>query len=127
MNFSDPSGKPRPASILPMINVVFLLLIFFLMTANLIKPEPFEVTPPKSTSDTDPKVERVLYVDKTGRMSFEGEEGNAALVALATISETNSVVQVRADAQLEAKVVSGLLRGLAQAGLNRVELVVARK
>lgn len=127
MNFSDPSGKPRPGSILPMINVVFLLLIFFLMTANLTKPEPFEVTPPQSTSDTDPKVERVLYVEKTGRMYFEGAEGNAALVALATISEANSVVQVRADGRLEAKVMSRLLRDLAQAGLNRVELVVARK
>jgi biopolymer transport protein ExbD len=108
-----------------MINVVFLLLIFFLMTSNLAKPEPFEVSPPRSTSDIEPEVERMLYVDKTGRMSFEGAEGEGALAELAAKSETENVIQIRADGELDAKVMARLLNDLAKAGLTKVELVVA--
>ncbi|MGR3522560.1 MAG: biopolymer transporter ExbD, partial [Paracoccus sp. (in: a-proteobacteria)] len=34
-----------------MINVVFLLLIFFLLTAQIAPAPPFDVTPPDSRSD----------------------------------------------------------------------------
>ena len=77
MDFSAPPRRPRTESIVPMINVVFLLLIFFLMTSNLATPEPFEVTPPSATSGTAPEIEYTLYVDKSGQTSFEGNEGAA--------------------------------------------------
>ncbi|MDA7967234.1 biopolymer transporter ExbD, partial [Ruegeria sp.] len=116
--------KPRAESIVPMINVVFLLLIFFLMTSNLAQPDPFEVTPPNAMSDIEPEVERILYVDKTGRTAFEEAEGPAALTAIATAAETDQVIQIRADAELEAKELARLLQDLSAAGLSRVELIV---
>ncbi|MEM1005931.1 MAG: biopolymer transporter ExbD [Pseudomonadota bacterium] len=125
MDFSEPPRRARAESIVPMINVVFLLLIFFLMTSNLATPEPFEVTPPNAAFQAEPEVERILYVDKTGRTAFEGHEGDAAFTVLSDISTTDSVIQIRADAELEAKAMAGLLRRLATAGLTRVELVVA--
>ncbi|WP_037308709.1 ExbD/TolR family protein [Ruegeria halocynthiae] len=127
MDFSEPPRPPRAESIVPMINVVFLLLIFFLMTSNLAQPEPFEITPPQSVSTTKPEVEQVLYVDKTGRTSFQGNEGDAALSALAAISGTDSTIQIRADAGLEAVALARLLNQLAHVGFGRVELVVAPK
>jgi biopolymer transport protein ExbD len=107
-----------------MINVVFLLLIFFLMTSSLATPEPFEVTPPRASSKTEPQVERIIYVDKTGKIAFEGIEGEAALTAIASVSETSPVLQLRADADLEARVLAKLLKELTAAGLSRVELIV---
>lgn len=125
MDFSENLRKPRAESIVPMINVVFLLLIFFLMTSNLAQPEPFEINPPNASLDAEPEVDRILYIDETGRTSFDGVEGEAALAALAAISEAEQVIQLRADAELEAKKMAELLRELAEAGLSRVELVVA--
>lgn len=125
MDFSEPPRPPRAESIVPMINVVFLLLIFFLMTSNLVRPEPFEVTPPTAATDTEPQEEVVLFVDKSGRMSFDGAEDTAAVQALAGLQAQQPVVQLRADAELEARVLAGLLRDLATAGLVRVDLVVA--
>ena len=90
MDFSDPPRKPRAESIVPMINVVFLLLIFFLMSSNLTRPEPFEIALPRSTSEIEPEVERVLYVDAAGRSHFEGAEGDAALAAVTAISGPDS-------------------------------------
>lgn len=127
MDLSDPPRKPRAESIVPMINVVFLLLIFFLMTSNLAKPEPFEIAPPEASSNIEPEVERMLYVDKDGLTSFEGSQGDKALSALAEISSTDNIIQVRADGALEATVMAGLLRELTALGLTRVELVVAPK
>ncbi|NVO58319.1 biopolymer transporter ExbD [Rhodobacteraceae bacterium B1Z28] len=124
MDFSAPPRRPRSESIVPMINVVFLLLIFFLMTSNLTTPEPFDVTPPNATSEIEPEMERILYVDKTGRISFEGTEDTAALSAITAISSTDQIIQMRADAELEASVLAGLLQKLASAGLSRVELIV---
>ena len=127
MDLSDAPRRPRAESIVPMINVVFLLLIFFLMTSRLAQPDPFEVTPPEAALDRTPEAEATLYVDKSGRLSFDGAEGEAALARLATLSGQDAVIQLRADAALEAAKAAALLADLASAGFARVELVVSPK
>jgi biopolymer transport protein ExbD len=108
-----------------MINVVFLLLIFFLMTSRLAQPDPFEVTPPEAALDTPLEAQATLYVDKSGKLSFDGFEGDAALSRLADVSSQDAVLQLRADAELEAAAAAGLLGQLSAAGFARVELVVS--
>ncbi|MGR3759149.1 ExbD/TolR family protein [Roseobacteraceae bacterium NS-SX3] len=124
MDLTDPTRRPRAESIVPMINVVFLLLIFFLMTSRLAQPEPFEVTPPEAGPDTEAKAEAVLYIDAKGRMHFDGAEGEAALARLAGAAGEDGTVQLRADARLEAAALARILRQLAASGLSRAELAV---
>ncbi|EDZ44945.1 transport energizing protein, ExbD/TolR family [Rhodobacterales bacterium Y4I] len=124
MDLTDPPRRPRSESIVPMINVVFLLLIFFLMTSRLAKPDPFEVTPPEAALDTEAAAEAVLYVDAQGQMHFDGTGGEAAIARLAAAGAGSSVVQLRADAGLEAAALARILRQLAAAGLSRAELTV---
>jgi len=124
MDLTDPPRRPRGESIVPMINVVFLLLIFFLMTSRLARPEPFEVTPPEAGLDTEAKAEAVLFIDAEGRMHFDGAEGEAAVARLAAASTDTRAVQLRADARLEAAALARILRQLAAAGLSRAELAV---
>ena len=127
MDFSEPSRRPRTESIVPMINVVFLLLIFFLMTSQIAPPEPFEVSPPSADSETDPSADAVFFVDKSGRMSFQQAEGEAAIMKAASFDEDAKIIQVRADSELEAKKLATILRDLSQAGLPRIELVVSQR
>jgi len=127
MDFSDPPRCRRAESIVPMINVVFLLLIFFLMTSRLAQPDPFEVTPPVADLDTPLEAQATLYVDKTGRLSFDDLKGEAALQRLTEVSTADAVLQLRADAALEAATAARLLRDLSTAGFARVELVVSPK
>ncbi|MTJ04388.1 MAG: biopolymer transporter ExbD [Sediminimonas qiaohouensis] len=127
MDLSEPPKRPRGESIVPMINVVFLLLIFFLMTSQLASPEPFEVTPPEAETDAEVEAEPVLFVSAEGRIVFDGHEGPQAIAALAGQQEEGFVIQLRADSGLEAKKLAAILRDLSQAGLSRVELVVAHK
>ncbi|MCD9146262.1 ExbD/TolR family protein [Pseudophaeobacter flagellatus] len=124
MDFSSPPRRPRAESIVPMINVVFLLLIFFLMTSRLAQPDPFEIVPPSAALEAEAEADPVLYIDAAGRMHFDGSEGKAALVRLSQIGGEAPMVLLRADAKLEAKALAGILRQLAAAGLGRAELVV---
>ncbi len=125
MDLTDPPRRPRAESIVPMINVVFLLLIIFLMTSQLSRPEPFEVSPPTATTDGEAEADPVLFLDKDGRLAFEDARGQGAIAALAALTPDNGLVQMRADGAVEAKTVARTLRDLAAAGLSRVELVVA--
>ncbi|WP_146346804.1 ExbD/TolR family protein [Phaeobacter marinintestinus] len=127
MDFSEPPRRRRQESIVPMINVVFLLLIFFLMTSHLATPDPFDVTLPDAVSEKQPESELILYVDKTGLLSFDDHEGQAAVAALTARSDAHSIIQMRADGALDSGVAARLLSDLAEAGLSRVELVVSPK
>lgn len=125
MDLTEPPRKPRKEAIVPMINVVFLLLIFFLMTSQLAQPEPFKVTPPVSSVEGEPESDPVLFINAEGRLSFDAQEGDSAIEALAAQSNENDVIQLRADAELAAGTLAQVLRDLSAAGLSRVELIVA--
>lgn len=127
MELSEPAKRPRGESIVPMINVVFLLLIFFLMTSQLAPPEPFEVTPPEAETEAEAEADPVLFVSREGRIAFDGQEGAQAIATLAGQQPPGGVVQLRADSRLEASKLAAILRDLSGAGLSRVELVVAHK
>ncbi len=126
MDFSDPPRRARGESIVPMINVVFLLLIFFLMTSNLSQREPFEVTPPETadaqSAGGEDDGQQVVFMDENGRIHHDGQEGDSAIDSLAAAD--HSTVKIRADADLEASVLAETLQRMAQAGLSSVELVV---
>lgn len=124
MQLEAPSRGRRKPTLTPMIDVVFLLLVFFMMTSELSEPDPFEVFPPVSAEQNDPTVQAVLYVSAEGRISFIGREGADAIAAVSEESDLAETVQVRADADLEATRLAVLLRDLSTAGLANVELVV---
>lgn len=124
MDLTEPPRRPRGESIVPMINVVFLLLIFFLMTSRLAEPEPFAVTPPDAALESEPEAEPVLFISAGGRLHYGGSDGEAAIAALAAASADSPAVRLRADAQLEARTLARILRQLAEAGLSHAELVV---
>ncbi|WP_319022256.1 ExbD/TolR family protein [Pseudooceanicola spongiae] len=126
MNFSDPPRRPRGESIVPMINVVFLLLIFFLMTSRLTPPEPFPIQPPSAAEGAEADDTTTLYLSTEGEAGLRDLRGPAAIEAFAAENRGNpGIPQLRADATTEAAAVARTLRALTEAGLKNVALVVA--
>jgi len=124
VRFASPR-KPRPSeAIVPMINIVFLLLIFFMMTARIAPPPPFDLTLPDTDRETDLEETATLYVSAEGLAGFGGVTGDAAWARLAAAPVSGSLT-VRADAALPAKELASILTRLAQAGIEAVELAVA--
>lgn len=123
MDFSDPP-RPRSESVLPMINVVFLLLIFFLLAAEIAPPEPFAVDPPTATATDRPEGAAVLHLAADGRVAFAGTEGASAVAAAAAAAAAGGTpVRLRADRAADGAVLARTLAGLADAGAARVDLV----
>jgi len=123
MRITSPPRRPQGESIIPMINVVFLLLVFFLMTAQIAPPEPFDVTPPEAEIDTPAEGRRVLFVSATGEMAFEDARGEDAVLAELAVFPENESLMLRADQGVAAETIAALLPKLAANGVRALKLV----
>ncbi|MCP4207498.1 MAG: biopolymer transporter ExbD [Shimia sp.] len=124
MDFDASPRKPRAESIVPMINVVFLLLIFFLMTAQIAPPEPFEVSPPTAEKAAEPDGELILYVGKESALQFQDTAGEAAFTAIAAAAGDGQALQLRIDASLDGDRLAQIMQRLSAVGFSRVEVIV---
>ncbi|KPQ05910.1 MAG: biopolymer transport protein ExbD [Rhodobacteraceae bacterium HLUCCA12] len=122
MQFPQPRQRPRRDSVLPMINVVFLLLIFFLMTARIVPAPPFDLTPPETGTEpaTEDRSARTLWLGPDGAMVHGEAHGDAALDILAA---DDGPVLIRADQGVAAADLARLMRELGARGLDEMGLV----
>lgn len=125
MRFTDQSHKPPGENIVPMINVVFLLLIFFLMTAQIAPLDPFGVTPPVGEG-APVDADAPLYIAADGALAY-GDARGAAVFAALSARGADTPLLLRADAGLPADKLADVLPRLAAAGQARVTLLLAPK
>lgn len=118
-----PKRGPRE-TVVPMINVVFLLLIFFLMTATVAVPPPFSLALPEGRASQDAGARDVLFMGADGRLAYGTMRGEAVFDALAA-REAASPLELRADGAVPASDVTGLLERLAGLGVADIRLVLA--
>tara|TARA_R110002012_G_scaffold35379_3_gene101067 strand:- start:315 stop:716 length:402 start_codon:yes stop_codon:yes gene_type:complete len=128
MRLVKPRKKPAAENVLPLINVVFLLLIFFMLAGALEKAELLEITPPETASSGQPgDAMAVLLVAADGRLSFENE-----ILALADIvgrlkayfaEHPDGRLKLKADAQSDAAMVIALIEELRAVGLKELGLL----
>lgn len=123
LSFAPTRQPRRPAeNIVPMINVVFLLLIFFLMTAQIAPPLPFEVTPPSSNSEAQAEGPAVLNISAEGALFFDGVTGDAVWNRIASLPPETALM-IRADAGFSAADLTRILTRLTEGGLTSIALV----
>jgi biopolymer transport protein ExbD len=104
-----------------MINVVFLLLIFFMISSELAPAPPFDVRPPETgQTATEAGEDDTLYLSATGEIAWRDLRGDAAILALA--ARGDAPLELRADGAAPARDVAVLLRRLAVAGVGDVRL-----
>ena len=128
-----PQRRDPGDTLLPLIDVTFFLLVFFMVVARLVAPEPFAVTPAQSASQAEVTGEFTLFVDAAGTPGYRDARDGAALTALAVArqgycqtadcSATPPHLAIRADAALPAARLAALLGQLGGIGFARVELV----
>lgn len=115
-----PKGRAEP--VVPMINVVFLLLIFFLMTAQFADPGSAGRSK-LSVEDAPGPVRSVLILAPSGLVSFGTLRGPEAIQAAAA----SGPVRLQTDRATDAPRLARLLSELAQAGAGRVDLLTNGK
>ncbi|MBA1147249.1 biopolymer transporter ExbD [Ectothiorhodospiraceae bacterium WFHF3C12] len=122
-------GRQREeAGILPLINVVFLLLIFVMLTGRMAGEHARGVEPP-ATAMGDASVTDALelMVREDGSLLLEGAaiERDGLALALNTRSKgsTKPRVRILADASADSRLVANLAANLRAAGADTVELI----
>lgn len=120
-------------SMASMTDVIFLLLIFFMVTSTFVFPTALEVNLPQSSEQTAIKPGTRVYIDKEHRLyaSFGDEEPQAiepdallAFLQLAQKSEPESFIAIYADEEVPyGKIVEVLDMG----ARNNLKMVLATK
>ena len=123
-----PPKRPRSTeeNVLPLINIVFLLLIFFMLAGVLAQNPPFELNSP-ATAETEGSAQlerQVLAVAADDRLAFAGDpiERDDLAEALADWPD-DKPLQIRADGGLTAASMTGLFAALRRAGISEVDLL----
>ncbi|WP_282605556.1 biopolymer transporter ExbD [Pelagibius sp. Alg239-R121] len=125
MKISAPEPEAESDPILPMINVVFLLLIFFMLAGALHRIEAFDVEPPVSESEL-PEVDQdsVVLVSADGRLAFGDDELDELDLQLKVLdllaAQPEAKIRLKADGQVDARRVIEVMELLSSVGVDEV-------
>lgn len=118
-------------NMVPLINVVFLMLIFFMVAGQIRKADPIPVMPPHSINDTravtDPNVVIVvgvgdgLYVDDQ-LLAIDDVQSYLETQFASTPNKEGFWVQVKADGAISLEKLRPVFNQVRLAGLTKVSL-----
>lgn len=123
MQFPPRHRRTPTDTAVPMINVVFLLLIFFMMAARIGPPLARDVDLPQAQADDTEPSDHGLSVSADGTLMILGLTGDAAWQSLAALP-AGTQLTLYADADLPARQMAGILSRLSAIGVNGVRLAV---
>ncbi|WP_200182177.1 ExbD/TolR family protein [Ectothiorhodospira mobilis] len=117
--------------LIPLINIVFLLLIFFLLAGAITRPDPFAVKAPVSErNETRAGEARLVLLHRDGRLALDGEplERQALMTHLVRAVEAAGeegegiTLYLRADRRVSSARLLALTRQLQETGVARIFL-----
>jgi len=123
MNFRKTSYVSEKENIVPMINIVFLLLIFFLITSSLV-PRPREIIErPFGLSDSNVQDPNYLFITSNSEIMYLGQSGEIAW-NLIKDNKLNTLT-IEADRNLAANKFISLLNKLNDMNIPKLEMVIS--
>lgn len=114
--------------VLPLINVVFLLLIFFMVAGQLSASDPFKIEPPAAErgAATEQRNSLVL-IGADGKLALDGKILPAGALQSALTQRfdgaNDATVRVKADAQAKTGRVVAVMHLLRKAGADKIRLL----
>lgn len=115
-------------AILPLTNVVFLLLIFFMLAGRLATPEPFTIEPPQSTSNQAADQGGIdVQIGRDGTLALDGHtqsmDALQAAVAERLRQTPETAIRLRADSATRSTRVVAVMQHLHAAGARQLRLI----
>ena len=106
-----------------MINIVFLLLIFFLITSSLV-PRPSEIIErPFGLSDSNVQDPSYLFITSNSEIMYRGQSGE---IAWNLIKESNvNILTIEADRNLPATKFISFMNRLSDMNIPHLEMIVS--
>lgn len=123
--------QKRDSDVLPLINIVFLMLIFFLLAGTVAPTADFDLTPAESQDGvaTSPPA-MAVYISEEGFISVAGAEVLAAEVpqALAGLAAQlkGEPLEIVADHRADATLILTVAEAARAAGIDASRLITLR-
>lgn len=127
-----PPRRDQEVALIPLINVVFLLLIFFMIVGTIAPTDALPIDPPVSRQGHAAEPDPVqLLINADGRIALNGEVIPADQLAMALAESLKSAetpetllnLTLKADGALVMAQLRALLRQLRALGVERVRLL----
>ncbi len=127
MRLTRPPARQAPETIIALIDVVFFLLVFFMLIGRMDATAPFAVSPPVATTGSDmPAGGITLSVSATGAMAIDGvpsSDPQTALLEQVKVAP-DTLIRINAHHAAELRHILPLIAVLEAAGAGDVALVV---
>lgn len=129
MKLSRPPTREHPETIIPLIDVVFFLLIFFMLIGRMDATAPFEVTPAVAlTGSNMPGGGATLSISQNGAFALNGAALTHAAVttniAELLAQDTDLLIRINAHKAAQLRHVLPLVAQIEAMGAKDVVLVV---
>ncbi len=127
------SRKNTDDGVLPLINIVFLLLIFFMIVGRISAGDPFPIVPPDSATKAAADVDGLtVQIGPNGELALDGEVIDVAqfepALSRQLLDQPGRRVWLKADGRAEASQMITIMETLRKQGVEQVRLLtVAEK
>lgn len=130
MEFERNKSNHTHINIAPLVDVVFLLLLFFMLTSNLIKENSIKVRLPQSkTAEVLSKEVNTIYITKDGDVYFM--DRRVDLENLKEVLENSvkdkSLINIKADRETDVGVVINVIDEIRLLGIKNYTIVTERR
>ena len=129
MKLNRPARRQHPETIVALIDVVFFLLVFFMLVGRMDATSPFEVLPPISFGGEDmPAGGVTIAIGRSGELALDGQDIKRADLISAIlqrmIAQPDILIRLNAHKGVELRHVLPIVAELEQNGATNVVMVV---
>jgi biopolymer transport protein ExbD len=115
----------------PMLDIVFIMLIFFIVTTSFVKEAGIEVNKPKAANQSKQKSANIFVaVRENGEVWLDKRpvdiELIAAKIAQLMAEQTTDVVIIQADKDAKHGIVVKVMDAIKDAGIDRISIAAAK-
>jgi len=133
MEFEGRARIHSHLDIAPLIDIVFLLLVFFMLTSTFLVPEAIELELPESSSATVTEITPItVSLNAAGELVLNGEavsldELRSAIKPLITENADDVAITLKSDAHTEVQQLLSVMDEIRAAGGSNVALATTQK
>ncbi|GAB6182406.1 ExbD/TolR family protein [Thermodesulfovibrio hydrogeniphilus] len=132
MEFERKKHNHTHINIAPLVDVVFLLLLFFMLTSHLIQEPAIKIKLPESkTSEARSENIKTIYITKNGEIYFMDKridlERLKTVISEYIVNPENDFVRIKADKESEVGLLVRVIDEVRLAGIKNYSIVTERK
>lgn len=132
MEFERRRHNHAHMNIAPLVDVVFLLLLFFMLTSHFVQEPSIKIKLPDSqTAETTTETERTIMVTKTGEIYFMDKRVDLENLRMAIqetgISNKSEFLRIKSDKETDVGLLVSVIDEVKLAGVTNFSIVTKRR